>query len=102
MNQLSSRRDFVKKTLLGASLAPYLVRPAETQPPTPPGEMDQATRTLLEPFDYQGVRLLDGRLRKQYLATRDFYYNLSDDDILKGFRKRAGLPAPALWGETTA
>ena len=94
MNQLSSRRDFVKQTLLGASLAPHLLRPEKAQPPTPPEEIGQATRTLLEPFDYQGVRLLDGRLRNQYLATRDFYYNLSDDDILKGFRKRAGLPAP--------
>ena len=33
-------------------------------------------------------------LKKQYLATRDYYFNLPDDDILLGFRKRAGQPAP--------
>jgi DUF1680 family protein len=41
-------------------------------------------------------------LRKQYFATREYYYNLPDDDILKGFRKRAGLPTPGndmgAWG----
>lgn len=45
---------------------------------------------------------MDGMLRKQYLATRDYYFNLPDDNLLKGFRKRAGLPAPGndggAWG----
>jgi uncharacterized protein len=49
---------------------------------------------LLEPFDYSGVRLLDGRLKSQYDAMRDYYFAIPDDDILKGFRARAGLSAP--------
>jgi hypothetical protein len=48
----------------------------------------------LEAFDYSGVRLLDGLLKKQYLATRDFYLAIPDDSILLGFRRRAGQPAP--------
>ena len=54
-------------------------------------------RIALEPFDYRGVTLRDGPLKTQYLAARDFYLNVSDDDILKGYRVAAGLPAP---GET--
>ncbi len=49
---------------------------------------------LLDPFNYDGVRLLDGMLKRQLDATRDTYYNIPDDSLLYGFRKRAGLPAP--------
>ncbi len=48
----------------------------------------------LQTFNYQGVRLLPGRFADQLAATRDRYYNLSSDSILKGFRREAGLPAP--------
>lgn len=48
----------------------------------------------LESFEYGGVRLLPSRFRDQYLATRDFYFALPDDDLVYGFRKHAGLPAP--------
>jgi hypothetical protein len=51
-------------------------------------------KTYMEPFDYRGVTLLDGMLKRQYQATRDFFLKLPEDDILKGFRERAGLPAP--------
>jgi hypothetical protein len=30
-------------------------------------------KLYLEPFDYQGVRLLDGMLKSQYSRTRDYY-----------------------------
>jgi hypothetical protein len=56
-----------------------------------------SSRIALEPFDYRGVTLRDSRWKTQYLATRDFYLNVSDDDILKGYRTAAGMPAP---GET--
>jgi hypothetical protein len=32
--------------------------------------------------------------KQQYDATRDYYFNLSNDDVLKGFRERAGMSAP--------
>ena len=48
----------------------------------------------IEPFDYVGVRLGESHWKKQYEAGREFYLGLSNDDILCGFRKEAGLPAP--------
>ncbi len=92
MKQRTSRREFMGE-LLGASLAPsFLGSTAEASPPL--GTTTSEPRIFLEPFGYEGVRLLDGMLKKQYEATRDFYYNIPDDDILLGFRQRAGLPAP--------
>ena len=96
MSNTSSRRDFMKKTLLGASAGPLLAKAARSEPPARflQSETSSGPKKVLEAFNYDGVRLGDGMLRSQYLATRDYYYNLPDDDILKGFRKRAGLPAP--------
>jgi DUF1680 family protein len=51
-------------------------------------------RFLLQTFDFEGVSLLDGMLKKQVEATRDFYFDLPDDSILFGFRRRAGLDSP--------
>lgn len=49
---------------------------------------------MLLPFDYKNVKLGSSRWQKQYSDARDFYLNVSDDDILHGFRKAAGLDAP--------
>jgi DUF1680 family protein len=89
----SSRRDFIK-SCVGAAAAPSLLNSAAMLAGTPPAEGDAEPKAFLEPFNYDGVRLRDGMLKKQYDATRDYYFNLRDDDILKGFRERAGLPAP--------
>jgi len=52
------------------------------------------TRVVLEPFEYEGVRLLPSRFQEQAAQARDVYYGVPNDDILKGFRRDAGLPAP--------
>jgi uncharacterized protein len=49
---------------------------------------------VLNTFDYEGVRLLPGRLWSQVQRARDVYSSVSNDDVLKGFREAAGLPAP--------
>jgi DUF1680 family protein len=72
---------------------------AESQAPTvedrgPMVEGRAKGRTVLETFDHEGVSLLPGRLRTQVERAREVYGGLSDDDILKGFRRAAGLPAP--------
>ncbi len=54
-------------------------------------------RKIIEPFDYRGVTLDDGSMRRQFDETRDYYLRIPNDDLLKGFRERAGKPAP---GET--
>jgi uncharacterized protein len=53
-----------------------------------------SARILLEPFDFSGVKLRPSRWQRQYEQTRDFYFHISNDDILHGFRADAGLPAP--------
>jgi hypothetical protein len=63
---------------------------AESEGPTMPGP---AARKLYS-FDYQGVTLSPGFFRHQYDETRNFFLDLSNDDILKGYRANAGLPAP--------
>ena len=90
---MSTRRDFVKMAA-GASLAPAVLRASQALNPMPTKTGGFAAKVYLEPFDYQGVRLLDGMLKAQYDRTRDYYYAIPNDDILKGFRERAGLAAP--------
>jgi hypothetical protein len=50
-------------------------------------------RVVVEAFDYDGVRLLPSRFQEQMAWARDVYYAIPNDDILKGFRREAGLPA---------
>ena len=86
-NELS-RRDFLKSvpvTAFAFSQVAQGVSAAETPP---------ASLIKIEPFNYDGVRLLDSRWQKQYQAARDFYFNVSDDDILCGYRDAAGMNAP--------
>jgi DUF1680 family protein len=54
----------------------------------------RADAVRLEPFDYEGVRLRPSRWQQQVQAGRDFYFSVSDNDILHGFRAAAGLTAP--------
>ena len=51
-------------------------------------------KRVLEPFNYCGVRLGESRLRLEFDEVRDDYLRIPNDDLLKGFRQRAGLPAP--------
>lgn len=51
-------------------------------------------RRVLLPFDYNGVRVTGGILKTQLDDAKEFYLRIPNDDLLIGFRKRAGLPAP--------
>jgi hypothetical protein len=51
-------------------------------------------KNRLQTFEYRGVKLLPGMFRTPVENTRELYFNLSNDDILKGFRRQAGLPSP--------
>jgi DUF1680 family protein len=48
----------------------------------------------IQPFNLEGVRLLEGRLKTQFEQVKDFYLSLRPNDILKGFRERKGENAP--------
>ncbi len=97
MNGPSGRRDFMKQALIATSLAPLASHLERTDfGTTQPGvaENGSEAKTFLEPFNYEGVHLLDGMFKRQYDTARDYYYKIPDDDVLKGFRHRAGLRAP--------
>jgi DUF1680 family protein len=49
---------------------------------------------LLRSFDYRGVTLEDGPLKRQFDEVRDYYLHIPNDNLLKGFRQRAGRFAP--------
>jgi DUF1680 family protein len=53
-----------------------------------------SSRAVIETFNYDGVRLLSGRFYEQVARAQDVYGSIPNDDILKGFRREAGLPAP--------
>ena len=78
------RRDFLKAAPVAAGLLASAA----------PAPSSNSSRIVLQPFDYQGVRLLKSRWLDQVQGAREFYLGLSDDDILHGFRAAAGLPAP--------
>jgi uncharacterized protein len=48
----------------------------------------------MEPFDYSGVTLQDSRLKRQFDEVKAFYLRIPNDDLLYGYRLRAGRPAP--------
>lgn len=50
--------------------------------------------TKLTPCDYQGVTLTSGIAKQQFEDIVDYFLRLPNDDILLGFRRRAGLPHP--------
>lgn len=58
-----------------------------------PAVIEKGARRI-QSFDYHGVTLDGGTLRRQFDETRDFYLRIPNDDLLKGFRARAGQPAP--------
>ena len=89
-----TRRNFLKKALLGAALGPQSLRLAHAGTSADAPENTGVPQVFLEPFNYEGVRLLDGRLKSQYSAARDYFFAIAADDMLKGFRARAGQPAP--------
>lgn len=79
------RRDFLKAASVAAGVLAQTARAAAPEP---------SSRNVIEPFNYQGVRLLESRWQRQVHGAREFYLGLADDDILHGFRADAGLPAP--------
>jgi DUF1680 family protein len=48
----------------------------------------------IETFDYRGVTLDGGHARLMLDETKEYYLRIPNDDLLKGFRQRAGHNAP--------
>ncbi len=76
-------------------LVPLLLLAATAQAPAPAKPAENApVRLAVEPFGHRGVRLDEGMLRRQLDAAREDYLRIPNDDLLRGFRRRAGKPAP--------
>src|SRR6476646_5351371 len=87
------RRDFLLAATAAAAAGMLLPRRAAGAPdPTEPAKAPSRLRIQL--MDYSGVRLRESRWQKQHQAARDFYFGVSDDDLLCGYRSAAGLAAP--------
>lgn len=48
-------------------------------------------RMVLTPFEYNEVKLQNSPLSRQFKEVENYYLAISNDDLLKGFRERAGL-----------
>ncbi len=55
---------------------------------------ETASRENLFPFRHSDVKLTGGPLKAQIERVHAYYLGLDEDRLLKGFRQRAGLPAP--------
>jgi DUF1680 family protein len=76
------------------SLAPLLFASLASFALSAPVEAKRQDK--LEVFDYHGVTVDGGHLRAQLDEVREYYLRIPNDDLLKGFRERAGLPAPGM------
>ena len=87
MNRELPRREFLKAVAVTTAMA-GIARPAFA------GQADPKSRYAIHTFNYDGVRLGRSRWNDQFTRARDFYFNVSNDNILCGFRAAAGLSAP--------
>jgi len=94
MNTPPNRRDFLKAVAATSVIAGVAKPSSASSPSSSISTSDIDGRGRIQTFNYDGVRLLPSRWQAQYQRARDFYVNVSNDDILQGFRAAAGLPAP--------
>ncbi|MCX6865609.1 MAG: twin-arginine translocation signal domain-containing protein, partial [Verrucomicrobia bacterium] len=99
MDHILDRREFLGT--LGAAAASVALAPRAQgnpdEPRSPAGNAPRITpkgKLVLQPFDYRGVSLGPSHWQRQFQSARDYYLAVSDDDILCGFRRAAGLRAP--------
>ncbi len=83
------RREFLKAAPVAAYALTQAARGASLAQPS-----SAASLVKIAPFNYKNVLLRESRWQRQYQAARDFYFGVSNDDILHGYRAAAGLPAP--------
>jgi hypothetical protein len=105
MAEKPSRRDFLAVASAVTPLAQQVLSAQTTGDVAPENKTTPYKKVILEPFDYTGVTLRQSIWARQASAGRDFYYGLSNDDILHGYRVAAGAanaPGRALGGWCSA
>lgn len=87
-----SRRHFLKNAAATA-VAAFVVRGRRAQGALVEAEVS-ATPQKIGVFQYGDVKLLGGPLAQQFQRIHASYLSLNNDQLLKPFRHRAGLPDP--------
>ncbi|MGV3540175.1 MAG: beta-L-arabinofuranosidase domain-containing protein [Rufibacter sp.] len=89
MNLILHFKSFRKHLAAGVLLLSFLgcVCTAKAQ-----HQVFDQSKLVLEPFEYHEVKLQDSPLQRQFKEVEAYYLAISNDDLLKGFRERAGLP----------
>lgn len=82
------RRSFIRSSVLSAGAAALSSRL--------PAEALRGASHRVATFNLDNVRLLPGPFLDQVNTAVNVYKNLSDDSLLLGFRRRAGLAAPGV------
>ncbi|HWB84553.1 MAG TPA: beta-L-arabinofuranosidase domain-containing protein [Bryobacteraceae bacterium] len=91
MQERLRRRDFLGAVGALAPLAQSMLAAPATEGANEPGKTTPHKKVVIEPFDYAGVSLRPSFWQQQASAGRDFYFGLSNDDILHGYRVAAGM-----------
>lgn len=85
-NLLTRRRSAVMRMMIAGVLASLAI--------CAHANAEAKGRRLLEPLNYQGVTLTQGRLARQFEEVCEYYLHIPNDDLLKPYRQRAGINAP--------
>jgi DUF1680 family protein len=100
MDARLNRRDLLGMGAL-LPLAQNMLAAQSAESTAPGNQTTPYRKVVLQPFDYTGVTLRQSPWQQQVSSGRDFYYGLSNDDILHGYRAAAGVasaPGRALGG----
>ncbi len=65
---------------------------ASTSPKINEVEFPLSDKLILQPFNYGETILHNGSLNRQVEYIKNYYIHIPNDDLLKGFRERVGLP----------
>jgi uncharacterized protein len=101
MNDKLGRRDFLGTLGAFTPLAQGMLAAQSAGAAAEETRKTPYKKVVLEPFDYSGVTLGQSLWQRQAASGRDFYFGLSNDDILHGYRVAAGsanAPGRALGG----
>jgi DUF1680 family protein len=90
MDEKLTRRDFAGTIGALTPMVQSVLAAQSTGDAQASSKKTPYSRVVIEPFDYSGVTLRQSLWQRQASAGRDFYFGLSNDDILHGYRVAAG------------